>query len=383
MAPSPLCLVWREQIMDNLRLISGRSASIDIYSSRNPTNKSYTIYAVKVHKGKRQEILSAAGRDVEAAYESLHAKSAQEVYQFVELNGFAFPRGVKSEYDSDSTSDSDASTMDASEVVSISAVSSDSEEDDAAPSRGKKTKHNRKGKKKSSKRSKHLSSDEDSSSSEEEAPPRRRRPAAPAGRPSYIPAPPITTSQAPPPPPGWRGPPRVYPRPGAGVPPPLPPTRFPASIRPPPGMAAPAPLPGTVVSAPAPPLPPAQPSKPVRLVIRWAGHGERKVVESCQPSHRALQRAVLAHVRGNWQSFENVVAHEMTPGRLWGLGAKVRRVAYGGDMYAISAVTGGDDLGMYFKADEIPKFEVEVDHDGSVVPAPPLPPQPVQHHTLQ
>lgn len=63
----------------------------------------------------------------------------------------------------------------------------------------------------------------------------------------------------------------------------------------------------------------------------------------------------------------------MTPGRLWGLGAKVRRVAFGKDMYAISA-GGGDNLSMYFKADDIPKFEIEVEHDVSIAPPPPPPP---------
>lgn len=116
-------------------------------------------------------------------------------------------------------------------------------------------------------------------------------------------------------------------------------------------------------------------SKPVRLIINWRGHGEKKIVENCQPSHRALQRTALAHVRSQWQTFDNVLAQEMTPGRLWGLGAKVRKVALGKDMYSISAA-GGDDLGMYFKAEDIPMFEVEVDHDGSIMPPPPPP----QHH---
>ncbi|KAJ3953994.1 hypothetical protein CCHR01_16688 [Colletotrichum chrysophilum] len=91
-----------------------------------------------------------------------------------------------------------------------------------------------------------------------------------------------------------------------------------------------------------------------------------------------MQRTALAHVRANWQSFDNVVPQEMTPGRLWGLGAKVRRVAFGNDMYSISA-SAGDDLSMYFKADEIPMFEIEVDHDASIVPPPP-PPPPTHHH---
>ncbi|KAI8302281.1 hypothetical protein K4K61_008064 [Colletotrichum sp. SAR11_59] len=367
MAPNPLCLAWREQIMDNLRLISGRSAFIDIYTSRHP-NKSYTIYAVKVHKGKRQEVLSATGRDLDDAYETLHTKSAQEVFQFVELNGFGFPRGTKNDSDS---SDSEASTLD--EVISLSAVSSESEDDEIPSSRRKKTKASRRKDKKKSK--KHVSSTEEDSSSEEDLP--RRRPPPPVARPSYIPAVPINSSAPPPPPPGWRGPPtRVYPRaPGQGPPPPLPPPgRFPPGMRPP-SMAPPPP--GTV-SISAPPPPPSVPGKPVRLVIGWAGHGEKKIVEHCQASHRAMQRTALAHVRANWQSFDNVVPQEMTPGRLWGLGAKVRRVAFGNDMYSISA-SAGDDLSMYFKADEIPMFEIEVDHDASIVPPPP-PPPPMHHH---
>ncbi|TID02096.1 hypothetical protein CH35J_003764 [Colletotrichum higginsianum] len=266
MAPNPLCLVWREQIIDNLRLISGRSALIDVYTSRHP-NKSYTIYAVKVHRGKRQEILSATGRDLEDAFENLHTKSSQEVYQFIDANGFAFPRGVKSvsgshEDDESDSSNSEASTVEVSDILSVSAVSDDSDGENGRR-RAKKTKGSS-----------------------------HRAPAAS--------------------------------------------------------------------------------SKPVRLIIKWRGHGEKKVIETCVASHRALQRTALAHVRSHWQTFENVIPQEMTPGRLWGLGAKVRRVALGKDLYAISA-TGGDDLGMYFKAEDIPKFEVEVDHDGSIMPPPPHP----------
>ncbi|KAI3559462.1 hypothetical protein CABS01_00556 [Colletotrichum abscissum] len=372
MAPNPLCLVWREQIIDNLRLISGRSAVIDIYTSRQP-NKSYAIYAVKVHRGKRQEILSATGRDLEDAFENLHTKSSQEVYQFIEANGFAFPRGVRSE-DSES-SGSEASTMDASDVLSLSA-GSDSDNDDIISRRGKKTKSSRR---KSKRKSRKHTKDDSSSSSEEdvdsepEQTTRMRRP-APGQRPSYIPAPPMAAiSQPPPPPPGWTGHrPRTFPRAPDGVPPPPPRGSFP------PGMRLPSPPQGMVPAAMTTAVVPAistAPSKPVRLIINWRGHGEKKIVENCQPSHRALQRTALAHVRSQWQTFDNVLAQEMTPGRLWGLGAKVRKVALGKDMYSISAA-GGDDLGMYFKAEDIPMFEVEVDHDGSIMPPPPPP----QHH---
>ncbi|GKT61227.1 hypothetical protein ColTof4_01315 [Colletotrichum tofieldiae] len=382
MAPNPLCLVWREQIIDNLRLISGRSATVDIYTSCHP-NKSYTIYAVKVHRGKRQEILSATGRDFEDAFNNLHTKSSQEVYQFIDANGFSFPRGVKTvsghrDGEESESSGSEAST-DASDVLSLSAVSSDSEDDNVR--RGKKTKPSSRSKSKrtSKKNPKHHESSSPSEEEQElesdfepEITPRRRPAAvAPVTRHSYIPTPPVAVSQAPPPPPGWRGPPtRVYPHAlAAGPPPPPPLPSFPPDIRPPhhQGLAAPT-VPG--VSA--------APSKPVRLVIKWRGHGEKKVIEHCAPSHRVLQRTALAHVRSHWQTFENVLPQEMTPDRLWGLGAKVRRVALGKDMYAISAA-GGDNLAMYFKAEDIPKFEIEVDHDGSIMPPPP-PPQPHSQH---
>lgn len=355
-------------------MISGRSADISIYTSRHP-NKTYTIYAVKVHRGKRQEILSATGRDLEDAFENLHTKSSQEVYQFIDANGFAFPRGVKSlstrrRDDESDSSGSEASTLDASDVLSLSAISSDSE-DDAISTRNRKTKSSRrKSKRRSTKHSKDASSSssEDDSGSDDE-PGRRRRHAVPSTRPSYIPAPPIVVSQLPPPPPGWRGPPaRAYPRVPAGVPPPPLPS-FPPGMRPPQTLAP-------AAAAAAVPVMPTGPSKPVRLVIKWRGHGEKKIVEHCPPSHRALQRIAIAHVRSQWQSFENVLAQDMTPGRLWGLGAKVRRVALGKDMYVISA-TGGDDLAMYFKAEDIPKFEIEVDNDGSIMPPPPPP----QHHS--
>ncbi|KAK1978816.1 hypothetical protein LZ30DRAFT_762226 [Colletotrichum cereale] len=380
MAPNPLCLVWREQITDNLRLISGRSAVIDIYTSRHP-NKSFTIYAVKVHRGKRQELLSATGRDLEDAFENLHTKSSQEVFQFIDANGFAFPRGVKSisgrrdDDDGSETSGSEASTVSASDVLSVSAVSSDSEDDNARRGKKAKASSRRKSKHKSKKHSRHHGSsssseeeEEEESESEPEIAARRRLAAVvPVTRPPYIPAAHIPGSQyPPPPPPGWRGPPtRVHPRgPVTGMPPPT----FP------PGMCPPQHLQG--LGAPVVPGVPTAPSKPVRLVVKWRGHGEKKIIENCAPSHRALQRAALAHVRSQWQTFDGVVAQEMTPGRLWGLGAKVRRVALGKDMYAISAA-GGDDLGMYYKAEDIPMFEIDVDHDGSIMPPPP-PPQ--QHH---
>ncbi|KAK2003405.1 hypothetical protein LX36DRAFT_745586 [Colletotrichum falcatum] len=385
MAPNPLCLVWREQIIDNLRLISGRSAVIDIYTSRHP-NKSFTIYAVKIHRGKRQEVVSATGRDLEEAFEILHTKSSQEVYQFIDANGFAFPRGVKSiaghrDNDCSETSSSEASTVSASDSLSLSAVSSDSEDNNVRGDKNKKPSSRRKSKRKSKKRSRHRDSssssegedEEESDSGPEIAP--RRCPAAvvPATRPSYIPATHIPGSQyPPPPPPGWRGPPtRVLPRaPVAGMPPPPPPT-FPPAMRPPQHHQGPA--------APVVPSVPTAPSKPVRLVVKWRGHGEKKIIENCAPSHRALQQAALAHVRSQWQTFENVIAQEMTPGQLWGLCAKVRRVALGNDMYAISAA-GGDDLGMYYKAEDIPMFEIDVDHDGSIILPPPPPPLP-QHHS--
>ncbi|OHE94573.1 hypothetical protein CORC01_10101 [Colletotrichum orchidophilum] len=373
MAPNPLCLVWREQIIDNLRLISGRSALIDIYTSRQP-NKSYTIYAVKVHRGKRQEVLSATGRDLEDAFENLHTKSSQEVYEFIEANGFAFPPSVRSE-DSGS-SGSEASTMDASDVISLSAVSSDSDDDDIISRRGKKTKCSRRNpKRKSRKPTKNesaSSSEEDDIDSQPEHTTRTRRP-APGPRPSYIPAPPMATvSQPPPPPPGWTGHrARMFPRaPASGPPPPplpsCPPGMRPSPPQPPQGMA-----PMAVTTAVVPAIP-TVPSKPVRLIISWRGHGEKKIIENCQPSHRALQRTALSHVRSQWQTFDNVLAHEVTPGSLWGLGAKVRKVALGKDMYAISGA-GGDHLGMYFKAEDIPKFEVEVYPDGITMPPPPPP----------
>ncbi|OHW96286.1 hypothetical protein CSPAE12_05063 [Colletotrichum incanum] len=335
MAPNPLCLAWREQIIDNLRLISGRSAT--------------------------------------------------EVYQFIDANGFSFPRGVTIVSDhrdgeESESSGSEASTVDASDVLSLSAVSSDSEDDNVR--KGKKTEFScrRKSKRTPKKNSKNHDSSSPSeeeeeleSNSEPEISPRRRPAAvAPVTRHCYIPAPPVAVSQAPRPPPGWRGlPTRVYPRaPAAGPPLPPPPLpNFPPGMRPPhhQGLAAP-----TV------PAVSAALSKPVRLVIKWRGHGEKKVIEHCAPSHRTLQRTALAHVRSHWQTFENVLPQEMTPGRLWGLGAKVRRVALGKDMYTISAA-GGDDLAMYFKAEDIPKFEIEVDHDGSIMPPPP-PPQPHSQH---
>ncbi|KZL63409.1 hypothetical protein CI238_12896 [Colletotrichum incanum] len=378
MAPNPLCLVWREQIIDNLRLISGRSATVDIYTSRHP-NKSYTIYAVKVHRGKRQEILSATGRDLEDAFENLHTKSSQEVYQFIDANGFSFPRGVKTvsghrDSEESESSGSEASTVDASDVLSLSAVSSDSEDDNVR--RGKKTKSSshRKSKRTSKKNSKNHDSSSSSeeeeeeveSDSEPEVSPRRRHAAvAPVSRQSYIPASPVAVSQAPP---GWRGPPtRVYPRaPAAGPPPPPPLPNFPPGMRPPQhqGLAARA-VPGVFAAL----------SKPVRLVIKWRGHGENKIIEHCEPSQRALQRKAVAYVRSHLQTFENVLPQEMTLDWLWGLGAKVRRVALDKDMYTISAAAG-DDLGMYFKAEDIPKFEIEVDHNGSLMPPPPPPPQP-------
>ncbi|KAK1965774.1 hypothetical protein LY78DRAFT_738255 [Colletotrichum sublineola] len=386
MAPNPLSLVWREQITDNLRLISGRSAIIDIYTSRHP-NKSFTIYAVKVHRGKRQEILSATGSDLEDAFENLHTKSSQEVYQFIDSNGFAFPRGVKSISvhrgdDSSETSSSEASTVSASDILSLSAVSSDSEDDNVRRSKKTKSSSRRKSKRKSKMHSRHYdpsSSCEEEEVEESDSEPEiaiRRRPAAvvPATCPSYIPTTHVPGSQypPPPPPPGWRGPPtRVHPSaPAIGMPLPPPPPTFPPGVRPPQhhqGLAAPV-APGV----------PMAPSKPVRLVIKWRGHGEKKIIENCAPSHRALQRAALAHVRSQWQTFENVLAHEMTPGRLWGLCAKVRRAALDKDFYAISAAAG-DDLGMYYKAEDIPMFEVDVDHDGSIIPPPP-PPLPRHQH---
>ncbi|KAK2062480.1 hypothetical protein LY76DRAFT_643225 [Colletotrichum caudatum] len=386
MAPNPLCLVWREQIIDNLRLISGRSAVIDIYTSRHP-NKSFTIYAVKVHRGKRQEVLSATGRDLEDAFENLHTRSSQEVYQFIDANGFAFPRGVKSisghrDDDGPETSSSEASTVSASDVLCLSTVSSDSEDDNVR--RGKKTRScsRRKSKHKSKKHSRHHDSSSASGEEEEEesdSEPEiaiRSRPAAavPVTRQSYIPATHFPCSQypPPPPPPGWRGPPsRLYPRAAAATGVPAPPPTFSPGMRPPQHHQG--------VAAPIAPGVPVAPSKPVRLVVKWRGHGEKKIIENCAPSHRALQRAALAHVRSQWQTFENVVTQEMTPGRLWGLCAKVRRVALGKDMYAISAA-GGDDLGMYYKAEDIPLFEIDVDHDGSIMAPPPPPPPLPQHH---
>ncbi|EFQ25031.1 uncharacterized protein GLRG_00175 [Colletotrichum graminicola M1.001] len=384
MAPNPLCLAWRDQIIDNLRLISGRSAVFDIYTSRHP-NKSFTIYAVKVHRGKRQEVLSAMGRDLEDAFENLHTKSSQEVYQFIDANGFAFPRGVKSisgQHDDEGseTSSSEASTVSTSDVLSLSAASSDGEDDNVRKGKKKKSCSRRKSKRKSKKDSRHHKSSSSSGEEEEEdsdSGPEiamRRRPTALVSvtRPSYIPATHIPGSQYPPlPPPGWRGPPtRVHPRaPAAGMPPPAP--TFPPGMRPPQQH-------HQGVAAPVVPSVPTAPSKPVRLVVKWRGHGEKRIIENCAPSHRALQRAALAHVRSQWQTFENVVAQEMTPGRLWGLCAKVRRVALGKDMYAISAA-GGDDLGMYYKAEDIPMFEIDVDHDGNIMPPPPPPPPLLQH----
>ncbi|GJC89509.1 hypothetical protein ColLi_12347 [Colletotrichum liriopes] len=287
MAPNPL---WR----------ADHSATVDIYTSCHP-DKSYTIYAVKVHHGKRQEILSATGRDLEVAFESLHTKSSQEAYHFIDANGFSFPRGVKTvsghcDGEESESSDSEASTVDAS--------------DSAADV------------------------DDDDDVSEQ----------------------PITVLK-PPPPPRWRGPQtHLDPRTTAAAQQPPLSSNFSHSMHPPQrrGLSTPA-VPGTEETS----------LKPTCLTIKFPSHGEIRghseiITGHYAPSRSALCSTAMLHVRSQLQICESVLAQEIEPNQQVVLGAKLSLLTEGKKIHPISP-TAGDDLSMYFKTKDISIFWIQVD----------------------
>ncbi|KAI1085771.1 hypothetical protein F5B20DRAFT_16984 [Whalleya microplaca] len=114
----------------------------------------------------------------------------------------------------------------------------------------------------------------------------------------------------------------------------------------------------------------------VRLAIRWAHHGEQRVLESSRASIRALQDAAVAYVRAHLGAFEGVTAADRE--RVWsqnppnangpngnngGLRAVVRTAYFGTDAYDMRTYRG-DDLSKLFavlSAGGIPRFEIDVD----------------------
>ncbi|KAI1393537.1 uncharacterized protein F4822DRAFT_16005 [Hypoxylon trugodes] len=74
-----------------------------------------------------------------------------------------------------------------------------------------------------------------------------------------------------------------------------------------------------------PPPPPHLRLYDVRLTIRWLGHGEQRILESCRASIRVLQEMAVSYVRTHTAAFEHPGGKEPFPHRAgWGLRAIVR-----------------------------------------------------------
>jgi hypothetical protein len=129
------------------------------------------------------------------------------------------------------------------------------------------------------------------------------------------------------------------------------------------------PIPPVVAHQPAP----AQPRFPVRISIKWSGHGTKKVLEHCRPSLRALQDAALTYVRRNVASFNNVPPVDASAQRLAGLRATVKKASIDGTDYELGEWCL-EDLTRLFSASTVPGFEIEV--GPAFIQMPPSPPPP-------
>ena len=104
----------------------------------------------------------------------------------------------------------------------------------------------------------------------------------------------------------------------------------------------------------------AAPGLPVRLVVKWIGRGEKKIIKLCQPSVQALQDLAVAHVRSNASTFPNASPADVATPLVFGLRATVKGVYLGDTLYDTSSF-GGDDLSKVFSAESVPGFVVEVE----------------------
>ncbi|KAI3531313.1 hypothetical protein CABS02_14196 [Colletotrichum abscissum] len=345
--------------------MSKRSGHITVHTSLQADN-SYTVYAAEAYRNERRELLSANGKNLLEAFENLHKSSAQEVYQFTEANGCAFPlRSTSSDDESDpdfsASSDTEASTADPADVIVLS-DSPSNKKDNTRRKQGKFSPHRRKYRQKK----KRLRRDASSTSEEEEFRIDSRPTNVKTKYTALVSSPrhhknlvlPTVASKA-------------YSAGSGGIlnghngqplavralpPPPPPPPR---SIQP---MMQP-PHPQNLVRTPVP----STTARQVRLVIKWHGHGDHLMIWQGTPSYTALRCAALAQVSETRQAFDNVSASEFCSSSLV---VEEMCVEIGDKMYSISTA-GGDDMSVYFRMEIMPKFVVVVGHHRGVASSSP------------
>ncbi|KAK1656616.1 hypothetical protein BDP55DRAFT_735558 [Colletotrichum godetiae] len=358
----------KTQTIDNLQLLSERNGHITVHTSLQ-LDGSYTVHAAEAYRNKRREILSGSGKTLLEAFESLHRSSALEVHRFTKANGYAFPLRSASGDHNDGEPDSSDTEASTADII----VLSDSPFHNEAGTRcrpGESSSRRRKFRQKKKKLQGYASSS--SSSSEGEKVPIDSRPTNVTKRnhTAVVHTPrqqdPMLPTVAL----------KAYPAGSGGklndlnghslavhaLPPPPPPP--PPSIRPMMQPPHPQNLARTPVSS--------TPTKAVRLVVKWHGHGDRRIIWDCMPSYMALQSAALTHLGRKWQSFDNVSASEFCSDMLNSLVVKEIRIEVGNEMYSISTA-GGDDMSVHFRTHIMPKFEVIVGHHGGIASSPPAP----------
>ncbi|KAK3942387.1 hypothetical protein QBC46DRAFT_406374 [Diplogelasinospora grovesii] len=130
----------------------------------------------------------------------------------------------------------------------------------------------------------------------------------------------------------------------------------------------------------------------VRLLVRWKGHGEQRVLDQVPlgPAGtlpmRTIQEAAMTYVRRQSQAFNNVTTWDtVLPSRLSNLRAIISRVTTAdGESYDIRGYPGAclpfllrnNSLSSSPLARCIPLFEVDVESWSPSPPAPPPPPPP-------
>ncbi|KAK3368220.1 hypothetical protein B0H63DRAFT_72793 [Podospora didyma] len=202
----------------------------------------------------------------------------------------------------------------------------------------------------------------------------------------------------PPPPPGWNTHSGMFAQPAMSrIPPPgfpsMPPSGFPSMPPPPPPPPPSAPSPSAPRPAPPPvpscdlpsPLGPVQPKldsrplhghsaffpkrtpeptealHPVRLLIRWRGHGEHRALEQARLSVSGIRDAALKYIRR-----QIVVPYNTIPSYMWTMRATVRSATIDGEEYDISGYTG-DQLYHLLDCSPSPSASLSAGSPGSVV----------------
>jgi hypothetical protein len=384
-------------LLENCKFITNKDDELYIITLRQ--NSQWRAVVIRISGRKREALLSASGSSLDDAFEQLHIMSAESTRNHVDMHSFEFAPDQRSRslenlesYEDDcdnpdghhDDNEAELTDSDASAIITISGYNG---EDDQTQSvslglRVENRKHNpsRRGAKKSEikvgdvtvhkrSRSRETNQESDSDSEDDWIAPTSRQPQNTALVPVHHPS-----SSKPPPTPlmfalttreGPRSIIRAGPTAGRG----RLPTRLPMPPPPPwwkgrraqPQLGKLAPQPHVTSARPRTLTGPIFGQQPtlVCLAIDWVGHGQKKMIESCIPTQRAICDKALRHAREYHTTFNNVSPPESQPDSLKNLRAVIRAVQINNSRYEISSLAF-DDLSKVFSGPTIPQFEIEV-----------------------